>query len=58
MCPSGKVRHPSKGAARAAIKFAAAKRPGHSGHRERAVYWCLMCMGWHLTSHDPRRGAR
>lgn len=53
-CPSGKVRHASRRAARVSLSRVQAKRAKQRRQAGEAdVYWCLTCRGWHLT-HQVR----
>ena len=52
-CPSGKVRHPSKRAAKAAATAVGRRRT----HDRPRAYECPTCHGWHMTT-APRERAR
>ena len=55
-CPSGKVRHPTEGAARAEadrLKRAGAHRPERG---ELAAFRCCCCSCWHLGHVARERG--
>ena len=43
-CPSGKVSHPSRGKAEAALRSLVTAREGYAGR----VYLCIFCEGWHV----------
>jgi hypothetical protein len=43
-CPSGKHRHPSKGAAEAHLRSLLRVEPEYRGH----VYPCIECREWHV----------
>lgn len=60
-CPTGKIGHASRGAARVALRRARARRDrqrSYTGHVERGLYRCPWCPCWHLTSSPWTRGGR
>ena len=54
-CPSGKVRYRSEHDARVElVGMLVAKNCGRNQRRERRVYQCPFCTGWHATSARER----
>jgi hypothetical protein len=57
--PSGKLRYRTRNAALLALAATIAARllPHGTRRRERRVYHCILCNGWHLTSKKRVRAA-
>lgn len=56
-CESGKTRYRNKNAARAGVDTTRQRSLKAFGVEPQPlyVYRCLICGGWHMTHHPPRR---
>lgn len=53
--PCGKLDFPTKAAAEAELRRCITKRRRGQRHRnEHSIYFCGMCLGWHLTHRLTR----
>ncbi len=50
VCPTGKTRFVSSGAAERALDLARLRAQHDGRRREQRSYHCVVCGGWHLTS--------